>query len=65
MLCKFNKANVIKQQQLFLEAIDRKERETKLIVLGIPEEDESLDGVTADEDKLKKVWSVVGDSIKT
>lgn len=65
MLCKFNKANVIKQQQLFLEAIDRKERETKLVVLGIPEEDESLDGVTADEDKLKKVWSVVGDSIKT
>ena len=57
-------ADVIKQQQLFMEAIDRKERETKLVVLGVPEEDESMEEATNDEEKLKKIWSVMGEDLR-
>ena len=41
-------AEIIARQQHFLEAIDRKDRETKLVVLGVPDENESLDGATTD-----------------
>ena len=57
-------AEVIAQQQSFLEAVDRKERETKLVVLGVPDEEESLAGATSDNDKLRKVWSVIGEDIE-
>ena len=49
-------AEIIGKQQSFMEAIDRKERETKLVVLGVPDEGESLAGETTDEGKLKKIW---------
>ena len=50
-------AEIIASQQHFLEAIDRKDRETKLVVLGAPDENESLDGATTDEGKLSKIWN--------
>lgn len=49
-------AEIISRQQSFLESVDRKERETRLVVLGVPDEQESLDGETTDEGKLQKVW---------
>lgn len=48
---------VIAKQQSFLEAIDRKERETRLVVLGVPDESEALDGEITEEGKLNKIWS--------
>lgn len=53
-------ADVIAKQQRFLETLDRKEREKNLVILGLPEEDESLDGATLDIDKIKKIWCKVG-----
>ena len=52
-------AETILQQQRFLEELDRRGRETKLVVLGVPEEDEMLQGAATDDDKLKKIWSTV------
>lgn len=54
-------ASVIKQQQQFLEAVDKRERETKLVILGVPDEQEVLDEATSDTEKLRKVWSEVGE----
>lgn len=51
---------VIARQQRYLEYIDRKERECNLVVLGVPEEAESLDGATTDPDKIDKVWRAAG-----
>ena len=54
-------AETILHQQLFLEAIDRREREANMIVTGVPDEHEALDGTTSDtDDKLNKIWSVIG-----
>ena len=52
-------SEIIAQHQLFLEKVDRRERETKLVVLGVPEENEEFNGVTTDEDKLKKIWEIL------
>lgn len=49
-------ADIIAKQQRFLESLDRKERECNLIVMGIPEDNEALDGATTDREKLAKVW---------
>ena len=49
-------ADIIAKQQRFLESLDRKERECNLILLGVPEEHESLDGATTDRAKVDKVW---------
>ena len=40
--------------------MDRKERECNLVILGVPEETEALDGATTDDDKLSKVWDAAG-----
>ena len=40
--------------------IDRKEKEKNLVVLGLPDENESLQNVTEDADKIKKVWEKMG-----
>ena len=44
--------------------IDRKEREREreknIVVLGLPDENESLQGATEDVDKIKKVWEKIG-----
>ena len=53
-------ANIIQHQQKFLENLDRKERETNVVMLDVPDEGESLDGATNDAAKIRKVFSVVG-----
>ena len=56
-----NKQNeVIAKQQQFLEQLDRKERECNLVILGVPEDNEALEGATTDEEKVKKVWEKAG-----
>ena len=52
-------SEIIPQHQLFLEHLDRQKRENNLVVFGIPEEREALDGATTDADKLRKVWSEI------
>lgn len=47
---------IIAKQQRYLESLDRKERECNLIVMGVPEEHEALDGATTDQSKIVKVW---------
>lgn len=53
-------AVVIARQQRFLESLDRKEREMNLVITGVPDERESLEGETTDESKVNKIWSKVG-----
>ena len=58
---KVDKQNeVIAKQQLFLEQLDRRERECNLVILGVPEDSESLDGATTDSDKTQKIWDTAG-----
>ena len=51
---------VIAKQQQFLEQQDRKQRECNLVILGVPEDNEALEGATTDEEKVKKVWEKAG-----
>ena len=53
---------IIKNQQIAFEKIDAEKRENKLVVLGVPDEQESLDGATDDKTKLAKVWESIGES---
>ena len=46
---------IISKQQRYLESLDRKERENNIIVTGVPDENEALEGTTKDEDKLNKI----------
>lgn len=46
---------IISKQQRYLESLDRKERENNIIVTGVPDENEALEGTTTDEDKLNKI----------
>lgn len=48
------------RQQRYLEALDRKERENNIVILGVPEHQESLDGATSDDAKVRKVLEVAG-----
>lgn len=53
-------ANVTERQQEFLETEDRKEREKNFVVLGLPDENESLHGAIADAEKIGNVWVRIG-----
>ena len=53
-------AEIISKQQRFLEDIDRKERECNLVLFGVPDDNESMDGATTDEAKVRKVWEAAG-----
>ncbi|KAG0714753.1 hypothetical protein GWK47_013526 [Chionoecetes opilio] len=58
---KINKqAEIIFQQQLYLEALERKERRANVVILGVPDEQESLSGAVNDADRLNKVWEILG-----
>ncbi|MPC67587.1 hypothetical protein E2C01_061763 [Portunus trituberculatus] len=46
-------ANIIQQQQKYLESLDLK--------LGVPDDGESLDGATDDAAKIKRVLAKAGD----
>ena len=50
---------IIAQQQRFLESLDRKERESNVVILGVPDENEALDGAVTDDTKLRKVWEAM------
>ena len=50
---------IISRQQRYLEALDKKERENNIIILGVPDNQESLNGATSDEAKVKKVLEKV------
>ena len=52
--------DVIAKQQLFLEQIDRKERECNILLFGVPDGSEALEGVTTDDEKVQKVWEAAG-----
>ena len=54
-------SEIIMKQQLYLEAADRKERETNLIILGVPEDGTPVDGANNDNEKLAKIWDKVND----
>lgn len=56
----YKQVEVPAKQQRYLEVLDRKGRENNLIVTGVPDEGESLDGGTSVEDKLRKIWAKVG-----
>ncbi len=51
---------IIAQHQRFMESLDRKERENNVVVLGVPDERQALDGATQDDAKLTKVWDAMG-----
>ncbi|KAK8381159.1 hypothetical protein O3P69_008199 [Scylla paramamosain] len=53
-----NKQIIAKQQQ-YLEYLDKKEREGNVVILGVPDDQESLEGATTDEEKLDKIWTAV------
>ena len=53
-------SEIIAQQQRFLRKVDRREREINIVILGVPDEQEALDGAVTDQDKLGKVWEKVG-----
>lgn len=53
-------SEIISRQQRFLENIDRKEREKNIVILGVPDENEALEGAVTEEDKLSKIWVKVG-----
>ena len=52
--------DIIAKQQLYLEQLDRRERECNLVLLGVPEDSEALEGATNDDDKVQKVWEAAG-----
>ena len=53
-------AEIISKQQHFLEVLDRKEREANVVILGVPEEHEALDGAVTDQEKINKICSKIG-----
>ena len=53
-------AEILLKQQQFLETLDRKEREANIVILGVPDENEALDGAVTDEDQISKIWSKIG-----
>ena len=44
---------------MFFEKFDASQRETKLVLLGVPDEQESLDGAINDDTKLRRVWEAI------
>ena len=55
-------ANIISQQQLFLESVDKKQRETNIVITGVPDDLQALGGATNDDDNVGKVWEAIGDN---
>ena len=59
-------AEILEKQQRYLEMLYRRDREKNIIVTGVPDENEALEGATTEEGKLVKIWSCVeaGDEVK-
>ena len=61
---KMNKQDeIIKYQQLFLEHLDRKDRESNVVLMGVADEGVSLEGATNDGQKLQKIWATIGEEV--
>ena len=56
-------SEVILQHQLFLEQLDRKNRENNLVLFGIPDERSAFDGVTSEEDKILGIVEADSDAV--
>lgn len=48
-------ADIIARQQRFLEGTDRKERECSLIITGVPDVHECVEGATSCTEKIAKI----------
>ena len=46
---------IIVRQQRYLEILNRKGREKNLVVTGVADENEAMDGTTCDKEKLNKI----------
>ena len=53
-------AEFISKQQFFMEALDCKERESNLVILGVPDGENAFDGAVSDDTKLEKIWTQIG-----
>lgn len=47
---------ILTKQQQFLEALNRREREANIVVLGVPDDNEAMEGATTDQEKLNRIW---------
>ncbi|MPC34382.1 hypothetical protein E2C01_027769 [Portunus trituberculatus] len=50
---------IIAKHQLFMKSLDRKEREANVVIPGVPDDGEALDGALTDSDLLRKVWTAM------
>ena len=51
---------VVAQQQNFVESLDARDRQCNLVITGVPDEGEVLDGATTEKEKYDKVLSKMG-----
>ena len=51
---------IVAQQQTFAESLDARDRQCNLVITGVPEEGEVLDGATTEKAKYEKVLSKIG-----
>lgn len=47
---------ILTKQEQFLEALNRREREANIVVLGVPDDNEAMEGATTDQEKLNRIW---------
>ena len=43
-----------------MEALDRKEREANLVILGVSDGKNAFDGAASNDDKFEKIWMQIG-----
>lgn len=55
-------ASINSHEQLFLESVDAKQRETNIVITGMPDETQILQWAANDDDKIAKVWETITDS---
>ena len=48
-------ASIISQQQLFLGSVDARQRETNIVITGVPDETKALEGAADNDEKIVKV----------
>ena len=50
----------MEKQRRVIAAQHQKEREDSVVILGVPDQNEALDGATTDQDKLGVIWNKFG-----
>ena len=53
-------SEIILQHQLFLEQLDRRNREKNLVLFGVPDENLALEGATTENAKIEAVFEAIG-----